>query len=192
MRARILRTSALVLFGVSATAGQEQAPAPAAAPTALVKISVGDTAAPPEWELSIPVAINVAYGTEAGGVSLRIRYPAKALKYLKVKTTESFRDAGYAVAIGKPVVSAESGSLTLEVAPSRPAAKPLPSGTAAILVFKVATDAPEKTFPIGVEDIRAWGPQTRASQLTAASARAATFIVTPPGLPILSCFFYMH
>ncbi|MEO5895557.1 MAG: hypothetical protein ABIS06_07640 [Vicinamibacterales bacterium] len=187
----MISTAALLLLGASAIAGQDPAP-PTAQVSAQVKVSIGDTAAPPEWELSIPVGLNVLYGTEAGRVTMELRYPAKALNYVKIKATEKLKDAGYDVKAGKPVVTGETATIALEFLPASASAKTLPSGTTAILVFKVAVTAPEKTFPITVENIRAWGPRPAAATLTAASARAATFIVTPPGLPILSCFFYMH
>jgi hypothetical protein len=192
MIVKVISTVAFVLLGAVMT---RQDPAQQAAPVnanAQVKVSIGDTAAPPEWELSVPVGVDVAYGVEAGRVAMVLRYPAKALTYVKVKATDKLKEAGYDVKAAKPTITGETASIALELFPANASAKKLASGTLVILVFKVATDAPEKTYPVGVENIQALGPQPAGATLTSVSARAATFIVTPPGLPILSCFFYMH
>jgi hypothetical protein len=188
---KILTTAAFLMLGTRSATAQNPVPPAAGNPNAQVKVSVGDTAAPPSWELSVAVAVNVAYGEEAGRVTMVLKYPAKALNYLKTKSTEKLRDAKFEFKASKPVISGDTGAIALEFLPGS-GGKLLPTGTLAILVFKVAKDAPEKTYPMPVESIQAWAPLPGAGVLTAASARNATFIVTPPGLPILSCFFYMH
>jgi hypothetical protein len=179
---------AVVLLTATSVAAQET---PATNPDAKVTVSIRDTAAPPEWELSIPVSVKVAADAEVGRLSMRLVYPVKALKYTSVRATEALKDAGFNVTASAPKITGDRATLALDIRADGQKQTPLPSGTVAIVVFKVAKNAPEKSWPITARDVEAWGALPDSPRL-AASASAGKFTVTPPGLPILSCFFYMH
>lgn len=172
-----------------------------------VTISVVDTAAPPEWELSIPLDATIAKDIDAGRVTLRLVYPAKPLKFMRIKPTETLTNAGFQVkaapaasqpapppppADPKSKPADEMAALEITLEPAGADARRLPAGRLAIAVFKVATNADEKSFDVTVEAVtaRSMGPQ--AATLAAAAGKPAIFVVTPPGLPIFACFFYMH
>lgn len=195
---------AAVLFATPVIAQDKPAETQEAGPPQ-VTISVVDTAAPPDWELSIPVDAVIAKDVDAGRLSLRLVYPSKPLKFMRIKPTDTLTNAGFQVKAapaasqpppppadpkGKPADQMAALAITIE--PARADAKRLPSGRLAIAVFKVATNADEKSFDVKVEAVtaRSMGPQ--AAALPAAAGKPAIFVVTPPGLPIFACFFYMH
>lgn len=180
----------VVLSAASATAQQTAQPA---APTdAKVTVSLDDTTAPPDWELSVPVSVQVAEGTEVGRLSVRISYPTAAVSYLGVKATETLTKAGLAMKASDPTTKGETASVELEFAPAEKKPAALPSGRIAIVTFKVAHDAEEKGWPMTAEDVRAWSTAPGAAALQAAAKGPATLTVASAGLPIFACFFYMH
>lgn len=183
---------AVVLLTATSVAAQEVVPTPATTQDAKVTVSIRDTAAPPEWELSIPVSIKVAADAEVGRLSMRLIYPVKALKYTSVRATEALKDAGFNVTASAPKITGDSAALALDIRAAGQKQTALPSGTVAIVVFRVTKNAPEKSWPITVRDVEARGVLPDSPRLTAAAANPGKFTVTPPGLPILSCFFYMH
>lgn len=190
MSRSLVRACALAMLTASSAAAQEPA---ARAPTdAKAIVTIGDTAAPPEWHLNVAVAVNLAPEAEIGRLSARVLYPTKVLKYTKVRATDTLKRAGFDVTAAEPEITGETSSVTLDIKPARRTASALPSGTLAILELKVDAKAPQKSWPITAADIRAWGPLPQAAEVTAAYQGPAKFLVTPPGLPILSCFFYMH
>lgn len=192
-----------VLAAAPVFAAQDASQTPAGPPQ--VTVSVVDTAAPPDWELSIPVDTTIASDIDAGRLALRLIYPAKPLKFLRIRPTETLTNAGFAVKAapapappaeapadpkGKPPDEMAALSITFEG--SGAAAKRLPSGRLAIAVFKVATNADEKSYDVKVEAVTAQGTGPKPAPLTTAAGKPAIFVVTPPGLPIFACFFYMH
>lgn len=181
----------VVLFTWSGAAGQQPSE-PAQKGPASVTITIGDTAAPPEWHLSVPLAATVQPAAEVGRLSLLIVYPSKVLTFGKARPTDTLRKAGFDIIAGPTKVSGETGWLAVELKASRKDSDTLPSGTLGILEFKVDKDAPQKTWRMTAEEINAWSPQPDARKLTVAYTGPASVLVTPPGLPILSCFFYMH
>lgn len=194
MIVQVFSACALVLLTATSVAAQEPVPPPSGTKDedAKVTVSIRDTAAPPEWELSIPVSIKVAENAEVGRLSMRLVYPVKALRYTSVRATEALKDAGFAVRASPPKITGDTAALALEIRADGQKQTRLPSGTVAIVVFRVAKNAPEKSWPITARDVEAWGVLPGSPRLTAAAAGAGKFTVTPPGLPILSCFFYMH
>ena len=123
---------------------------------------------------------------------MRLIYPVKALRYTSVRATEALKDAGFNVTASAPKITGDSAALALDIRAAGQQQTALPSGTVAIVVFRVTKNAPEKSWPITARDVEAWGVLPGSPRLTAAAASAGKFTVTPPGLPILSCFFYMH
>lgn len=180
-----------VLSGLPLPGQEPVTPTQAAEPQ--VTVTIRDTAAPPNWELSVPVTVTLAAGAEVGRLSLRLPYPTKALRYESVKGTDTLKKAGFDVTGSAPATKLETGAVSLEFRPAvGTESKGLPSGTVAIVVFKVQVDAETKDWPMKVEDVRAWGPGTTAAELKAAAGPDAKFTVSPAGLPIFGCFFYMH
>lgn len=183
----------VVLTGSSLAAQQPANTAAAAEPQ--VTVSIADTAAPPNWELSVPVSVTFAAGAEVGRLSMRLAYPARALRYETVKGTDTLKKAGFDVTASAPPPAGkeETGAVSLEF---RPAAggnsKGLPSGTIAIVVFKVSVDAEEKNWPMRAEQVQAWGTGADAAEIKTAAGPEAKLTVSPAGLPIFGCFFYMH
>ena len=185
-----------------ATRPSVQDPKPAAAqepkPTdpatqAPVTVIVADTAAPQEWEVSVPVAVKLDDETRIGRLTMKLVYSSKVLKFASVKSTETLKGAGFEVTAGTPVVNAETGELPLEfkLTPGATSPKGIPSARIAIVVFKVVKDAEEKTWPMSTKDVQSWAFEGGAPVKTA-SGPAAKFVVAPAGLPIFGCFFYMH
>lgn len=186
----VSRVCAVVVLTASSVAAQE-APQPAAV-DAKVTVAISDTTAPPDWELSVPVSVEVVEGSEVGRLSVRVVYPAAPLAYVGVKPTETLTKAGFGVKASAPAVTGENRSLTLEFEPAEKKPARLTSGRIAILMFKVAHDAEEKGWPMTAENVQAWGPGPSSPKLVAAAAGPATFTVASAGLPIFACFFYMH
>lgn len=198
-----LGASLLVILGVSPVLAQE-----AAAPTGdpAVTVSIGDTAAPPEWELSVPVTLAIAKGSNVGRLSMRLEYPARALRYVSVRGTDTLKTAGFEVRASPPATTSDvkgsapaardkeqTGELGLEFRPAAGSGeKTLPSARVAIVVFKVLVDAQAKSWPLTPKDVQAWGAGPAAAEVKTAAAPAAKFTVSPAGLPIFGCFFYMH
>ena len=166
--------------------------APDAAAQAPIIITVADTAAPQEWEVSVPIAAKLATGTQVGRLSLKLVYSSKVLKYDKVKSTDTLKGAGFEVTANTPVIAGETGTLPLEfkATPAAAGAKGIPTARIAIVVFKVVKDAEEKTWPMTTKDVEAWAFGNDASPVKAASGPPAKFVVSPAGLPIFGCFFY--
>ena len=172
-----------------------QDPKPADPATqAPVTVIVADTAAPQEWEVSVPVAVKLEDGTQLGRLSIKLVYSSKVLKYASVKSTETLKGAGFEVAAGTPVVNETTGELPLEFKPTPGATSPkgIPSARIAIVVFKVVKDAEEKTWPMTTKDVQAWAFGAGGAAVKTASGPPAKFVVSPAGLPIFGCFFYMH
>lgn len=189
----VIRACAVVLLAATPVAAQEPAAPAPAVQDAKVVVTIGDTAAPPEWELSVPVALKVSDDASVGRLSLRVVYPSKALTYASVRASETLKKAGFGVTGATPKVTGDNGEVAVTIQPAAGAKhEPLPSGTVAIVVFKVSKDAPEKTWPMSAAGVQAWGDLPDAPKVAAAAGPAGKFMVTPPGLPILSCFFYMH
>lgn len=187
---KVFWASAVVVLTASMAA--QQAAPPPVSPDVKATVSIGDTAAPPNWELSVPVSVKVAEGTDVGRLSMRLVYPAKPLRYLKVKATETLKRAGFDVKAAAPKVSGDTASVALEIQPADKGPAVLPSGTVAILVFKVLVDAEEKSWSMTAKDVKAWSPGPTAVAVNAAAAGPGIFVVSPAGLPIFGCFFYMH
>lgn len=186
----LFHVCAVVLSVLPLAAQEPVTPGQTAEPQ--VTVSLRDTAAPPNWELSVPVSVTLAAGAEVGRLSMRLPYPAKVLRFENVKGTDTLKKAGFEVT-GSAPAKLETGAVSLEFRPAADASsKSLPSGTIAIVVFKVQVDAETKDWPMSAEDVRAWSPGTNAAELKAASGPAAKFTVSPAGLPIFGCFFYMH
>ncbi|MBA2306348.1 MAG: hypothetical protein H0W08_27470 [Acidobacteria bacterium] len=188
-----IRACAVLVLTATSMAAQEPTPPSTLSQDAKVTVTIGNTAAPPEWELSVPVSLKVTADAEVGRVSLRLLYPTKALRYTSVRASETLKKANFDVKGGTPKIANENGEIMLTIQPAA-GQKPdrLPSGTVAIVVFRVTKDAPEKSWPMTAESVEAWGTLPEAASVSAAAGPAGKFIVTPPGLPILSCFFYMH
>ena len=193
--------AALVILACVQAAAQEVKPSPPqeakpsqTAAEAPVTVTIADTAAPQEWEVSVPVAVKLTEGTHVGRLSMKLVYPAKVLRYASVKSTDSLKGAGFEVTAGAPVVTGETGALPLEFKPTAAAAaaKGIPPARVAIVVFKVVKDAEEKSWPMTTKDVQAWALGSAATPVIAASGPAAKFVVSPAGLPIFGCFFYMH
>lgn len=196
----------LIVLAVSPVVAQDAKPAASA--DAVVTVAIGDTAAPPDWELSVPVALTVAEGAEVGRLSMRLGYPANALRYVSVNGTETLKTAGFEVttsataskskispsaSAGKKTKKEETGEIALEFRPAADSGgKSLPSGRVAIVVFKVLVDAEAKSWPMTAKDVQAWRTAAGAAEVKTAAAPAAKFTVSPAGLPIFGCFFYMH
>lgn len=172
-----------------------------------VTVSVIDTAAPPEWELSVPIDSVVKGAPGVTRLSVRLVYPARPLTFVRVRPTDKLKEAGFTVKASAPAKLAElpatapdsakkagkpqeSSAITLTFVPEGDGARPPPTGRLAILVFKVGKDAEEKSYDVWTDAVQAEGAAKAA--VTANAGKPAIFIVTPPGLPILSCFFYMH
>ena len=157
-----------------------------------VTVTIADTAAPQEWEVSVPVAVKLTDGTQVGRLSMKLVYPAKVLRYASVKSTDTLKGAGFDVTAGTPVITGDTGALPLEFKPTAAAAaKGIPAARIAIVTFKVVKDAEEKSWPMTTKDVQAWAFGD-TSPVKAASGPAAKFVVSPAGLPIFGCFFYMH
>jgi hypothetical protein len=159
-----------------------------------VTVIVADTAAPQEWEVSVPVALKLADGTQVGRLSMKLVYSSKVLKYASVKSTETLKGAGFEVSAGTPEVNETTGELPLEfkLTPGATSPKGIPSARIAIVVFKVVKDAEEKTWPMSTKDVQAWAFGAGGAPVKTASGPPAKFVVAPAGLPIFGCFFYMH
>lgn len=215
----VFRACLVMMLAASPVAAQHAVPGrPAADPR--VTVTIGNTAAPPEWELSVPVSLTLGDGAEVGRLSMRLAYPASALRYVSLKPTETLTKAGFDVTTSAVPSKADVTTSTPHRRPKTPAAKPLaskdsnkeetaeiplefrpvagvggktlPSGRVAIVVFKVLVDAQTKSWPMSSTNVQAWGLGPSAAELTAAAAAPAKFTVSPPGLPIFGCFFYMH
>lgn len=171
---------------------QEAKPSPPAA-EAPVTVTIADTAAPQEWEVSVPVAVKLTDGTQVGRLSMKLVYSSKVLRYSSVKSTDTLKGAGFEVTAGTPAITGETGALPLEFKPTAAAAaaKGIPTARIAIVVFKVVKDAEEKSWPMTTKDVQAW-TFGDTSPVKAASGPPAKFVVSPAGLPIFGCFFYMH
>lgn len=223
MLLKVFRACFVLMLASSPVAAQDASQAKATS-DARVTVAIGNTAAPPDWELSVPVSLTLADGAEVGRLSMRLVYPANALRYISLKGTETLKKAGFDVTTsatasktddkpptpGSTSKTAHAGApdkkdkddkdekeepveMSLEFRPVAGAAgKTLPSGRVAIVVFKVLVDAQTKSWPMTAKDVQAWGVGASAAELTAAAAPAAKFTVSPPGLPIFGCFFYMH
>ena len=221
---KVFRAYFVLMLAASPVAAQSAAQAKATS-DARVTVAIGTTAAPPDWELSVPVSLTLADGAQVGRLSMRLVYPANALHYVSLKGTETLQKAGFEVttsakpskadekpaapgstsktpphaAAGKTAGKTadedklEPAEMLIEFRPAAGAAgKALPTGRVAIVVFKVRVDAATRTWPMTASDVQAWGVGTSGAALTAAAAPAAKFTVSPPGLPIFGCFFYMH
>ena len=187
---KVFRAGAVAVLTAS-VAAQQPAPTPVSQDVKAT-VSIGDTAAPPNWELSVPVMVKMAEGAEVGRLTMRLAYPAKPLRYIRVKPTETLLRAGFDVKAAAPKVTGDTGSVELEFKPADKESTLLPSGTVAILVFKVGVDAEEKSASMTANDLKAWGPGPTAPAVTAVAKGPAVFVVSPAGLPIFGCFFYMH
>lgn len=224
---KVLGACFVVMLAASPVAAQEAAQTKAPS-EARVTVAIGNTAAPPDWELSVPVSLTLADGAEVGRLSMRLVYPANALRYVSLKGTETLKKAGFEVTTSarpgksdeKPSTAGgmsrtpphapadrtadkdkkgsdndkeEPAEMSLEFRPAAGAGgKTLPSGRVAIVAFKVLVDAQTKSWPMTARDVQAWGVGASAAEVTAAAAPAAKFTVSPAGLPIFGCFFYMH
>jgi hypothetical protein len=192
MIGHLSRVCAVVLLAALAAHAQEATPS-APADAAKVTITIEDTTAPPDWELSVPVSVQMAEGVKVGSLAFKMTFPAKAVKYTGVKATESLKSAGLDVKAGTPDVKEDVGTLALEVVRAEgngPAE--LPSGRIAIVMFTVAHDAEEGTFAMAAEEVQARTGGAGSAAVAAAAAEPATFTVASAGLPIFACFFYMH
>ncbi len=177
----------LVLAGAAAAPAQE----PPAEPKAT--LSIQNAMAPPEWELRVPVTLTVPDVLQIGRLKTRITYPTNMIDFQKVQATNTLKEAGYdlKVDIAKPTGTA--GSVQVETVAAFQKGKRLPSGIIAILVFKVANDAKEgDSFALTAEDVHAWGLKAGSGEVKVVAEVAATVTVSPAGLPIFNCFFYMH
>ena len=106
----------VVLSGFPLPAQEPVTPGQAAEPQ--VTVSIRDTAAPPNWELSVPVSVTLADGTEVGRLSMRLPYPAKVLRFESVKGTDTLKKAGFAVTGSAPTTTLETGAVSLEFRPA--------------------------------------------------------------------------
>lgn len=181
---------ALAILALTAPVAAGQTTPPSPPPP--VTVSIADTAAPPEWELRVPLSVKVEDGVTVGRMTFRVTFPAPPLEYTGLKVTDTLDYLGFGATAGKPAVTGGIASIDLELKPVKAEWKPLRSGVATILIFKVAVDAEEKSFPIRAEDVKAWTPPPAATAIKAGSEREAMFVVAPPGLPIFACYFYMH
>lgn len=186
---KVLGACAVVVLTASSVAAQEATPS---ATSGAVTVTVGDTTAPPEWELSVPVSVEVAEGAQVGRLSMRLVYPATPLRYVSVRATDTLKAAGFDIKAAAPKIEGDTASVALEVQPAGSEPAVVPSGRVAILVFNISVDAEEKSWPMAAEDVQAWAPGPNAAPVKAASGDPATFTVASPGLPIFACFFYMH
>jgi hypothetical protein len=177
--------AALVLAASSVTAQQVQ-------PDTAVTVSIGDTTAPPDWELAVPVEAELAEGAQVERLSVTVTYPTAAVEYVAVRGTETLKNAGFDVKAGTPAKKGETASIKLDFAPAEKKTGTLPSGRLAIIDFKIAHDAEEKAWSMAAEEVQAWGPAPAAPALRTAAAKPATLTVVSGGLPIFACFFYMH
>lgn len=201
MMRNLFGTCALAMLACVHAAAHEVKPSPPqeakssqTAAEAPVTVTIADTAAPQEWEVSVPVAVKLTDGTQIGRLSMKLVYPAKVLRYASVKSTDSLKGAGFEVKADAPVITGTTGTLPLafEPTPAAAAAKGIPSVRIAIVVFKVVKDAEEKSWPMTTKDVQAWAFGNAATPVSAASGPPAKFVVSPAGLPIFGCFFYMH
>jgi hypothetical protein len=190
MTRQVFRACAALVLAASPVTAQ-QAPAQKT-PDAAVTVSIGDTTAPPDWELSVPVAAELAAGAQVGRLSVTVTYPKAAVEYVGVRGTETLKNAGFDVKAGTPASKADIGSVALEFAPAQNKTGTLPPGRIAIIEFKIAHDAEEKAWEMAAGDVKAWGPAPAAPVLKTAAAAPATLTVASGGLPIFACFFYMH
>ena len=111
-------------------AAQDPKPADTAA-QAPVTVIVADTAAPQEWEVSVPVAVKLEDGTQLGRLSMKLVYSSKVLKYASVKSTETLKGAGFEVTAGTPVVNGDHrrASAGVQAHPRRDIAEGHPVGS---------------------------------------------------------------
>jgi len=181
----LLSSSPLLAQDTSAAAVQ---------PEGKATVVLGSATAPPEWEVRVPISLTLGEGTQVGRFTIRIAYPAQVLRYIKVERSEPLEKAGLDVKAEpvKGAAGADTAHLQIEIVASAKESKPIPSGVIANVVFNVTDKAEPRSWPITVDEVKAWAPSPSSAELKSADGRPGTLTVAPPGLPIFACFFYMH
>jgi hypothetical protein len=100
-------TFALIVLNTSWVAGQDTGPRESAPDVA---VSIPDTAAPPEWELRIPVSVKPADQAGVARMRFKVIFPSPTLEYQSVDATEKLEEAGFLVKAEVPVLTGETGS----------------------------------------------------------------------------------
>jgi hypothetical protein len=157
-----------------------------------VTITFGDSAAPPDAEVVVPMSMSVPDGIPVGAIDVRLGFPKSQLAFVKIEPS------GLAIGVGAELqaeVAEQAGGqilLQLRVFTKRDGngQKPLPTGPLAYVAFKIDKSAkPETEIPLAHE---ATASTTEAPPRPITPVVAAPVAITVARPPVPACFLYMH
>lgn len=181
----------------------------AAQENAAPRVSLGFASGPPGKQITIPILLDGATGRKIGRVVSQLRFPATSLKFIRLERAALLEpDAFEAVAqlrdlptaapplAGEPkAAQPKEGIDVLEVRiSSKKADTVLRDGILGYLVFQIPPETnPEKTPEIVLaHDTRMFAGREDTGVPLAVVSDETKLVVEKPGLPVISCFFYMH
>ena len=189
--------TALVTIGLAA----QERPAP--------RVTFGFAAAPPGQQITVPILLEGAAGLKVGRVVSEVSFPAEVLKFIRLERAalldESRFESGGQVrepdrepapAAGtKPEPAAGSRLIDVHIS-AKSEGVTLRDGIVGYLVFQVlpsvkADKTPDVRLTHETRLFAADGADANAPPLASASGQTK-LVVEKPGVPVISCFFYMH
>lgn len=190
--------SAVAVLFVPLTAQENPAP----------RISLGFAAGPPGKQVTVPILLEGARGKKIGLVVSEVSFPATSLTFVRLERaalldTDAF-DAVAEVrdASAPPPTAGEAETFqpkerthVLEIRiSSKKDERMLRDGILGYLVFQIQPGtSPEKTPEIVLaHNARVFVGRLDAATPLAVVSEGAKLVVEKPGLPVISCFFYMH
>ena len=181
----------------------------AAQETAAPRVSLGFAAGPPGKQITVPILLDGATGKKIGRVVSEVKFPAQSLSFIRLEraallAADAF-DAVAEVRVESGDVRARKGEATaappepgiqlLEVRiSSKQADRALQDGIVGYLVFQIQPEtSPEKTPAIVLaHESRLFAAGGNTDVPLAVVSEETKLVVEKPGLPVISCFFYMH
>lgn len=179
----------------------------AAQEAAAPRVSLGFAAGPPGKQITVPILLDGATGKKIGRVVSEVRYPANSLSFIRLEraalleadafdAVAQVRDAsaeGAPTARAADATQAQQSVLEVRIS-SKKADRALRDGIVGYLVFQIQPKtSPEKTPAIVlVHESRLFAAGDNTDVPLAVVSEEAKLVVEKPGLPVISCFFYMH
>ena len=195
-------TAALATAVVTIGLAAQERPAP--------RVTFGFAAAPPGKQITVPILLEGAAGLKIGRVVSEVRFPAAALKFIRLERAALLDESRF-----------ESGAQLREpdgeATPAADAKSTAPAAASRLLAVHISGKSEDATLRDGIvgylvfevlptvkadktPDVRLTH-ETRLFAADAADANApplaiasgeTKLVVEKPGVPVISCFFYMH
>jgi hypothetical protein len=155
-------------------------------------VTLGESGAPPDSPVTIPVSVATVPGAKLGAVTIRLTFPKDQLTFDKAEPS------GLAVAVDAKLrsdvkaASADSSVLETRVSTIDPGGKrdPIPTGPVAYLSFRIGKAVKSgTTIPL---TLVAEMETTDTPPKPIAPVKAETGPLTVADAPVPACFFYMH